>query len=161
MTLSFDFESLELRCLLSAAFDLIGLTALRSDPAFSDIDGRGVSVAVIDTGLDTTHPLIAPNYLAGADEVNGGTTPTVTNPHGTHVAGIIGARADSSRGFDGGVAPHVGLIGINVFSSSSGGEVSADNRSIEKALQWVIDHHTQYKIVAVNMSLGSGFYTSA
>jgi Ca2+-binding RTX toxin-like protein len=156
----FDVEPLELRTLLSAAFDLIGVTALRNDPNFSGIDGSGVAVAVIDTGLDKNHPLIAANYLAGADLVNGGDNPTVVNPHGTHVAGIIGAKPDASRGFDGGVAPGVGLIGLNVFSQGSGGEVTADNRSIEKALQWVISNYKTYHIVAVNMSLGSGFYTS-
>src|SRR5437870_2976751 len=153
-------EPLELRTLLSAAFDLIGVTALRHDPNFSGIDGRGVSVAVIDTGLDKTHPLLAPNFVAGADLVSGGTNPTVVNPHGTHVAGIIGAKPDSSRGFDGGVAPGVGLIGLQVFSQGSGGEVTASNRSIEKALQWVISNYKKYNIIAVNMSLGSGFYKS-
>ena len=70
------FDPLECRTLLSAAYDLIGLTALRSDQIFKDIDGRGVAVAVIDTGLDTTHPLLSPNYLAGADLTTGGSTPT-------------------------------------------------------------------------------------
>src|SRR5438552_16810841 len=110
------FDPLECRTLLSAAYDLIGLTALRSDQIFKDIDGRGVAVAVIDTGLDTTHPLLSPNYLAGADLTTGGSTPTVVNPHGTHVAGIIGSKPDANRGYDGGVAPGVGLIGLQVFT---------------------------------------------
>ncbi len=154
-------ETLEPRTLLSAAFDLIGLTALRNDPLFSTIDGGGVSVAVIDTGLDASHPLIAPNFVAGRDVVRGVDVPTVVNPHGTHVAGIVGARADASRGFDGGVAPGVGLIGINVFTQGAGGEVSASNRNIERALQWVINNRARFNIVAVNMSLGAGFFTSA
>src|SRR5262245_24861506 len=155
-------EILEIRSLLSAAaFDLIGVTALRNDPAFAGIDGSGVSVAVIDTGLDKSHPLIAPNFLAGADITTGGSNPTVVSPHGTHVAGIIGSRPDATRGYGGGVAPRVGLIGLNVFTQGTGGDVSADNRDVEKALQWVLDHRAQYHIVAVNMSLGSGFYTSA
>lgn len=153
-------EFLEIRALLNAAYDLVGITALRSDPNFSNIDGRGVSVAVIDTGLDISHPLISPNYRAGADIVTGASTPTVTNPHGTHVAGIVGSKPDASRGYEGGVATGTGLIGLQVFTQGGNGEVGADNRSIERALQWVIDHRTQYNIVAVNMSLGGGFYTS-
>jgi len=153
-------ELLEPRLLLSAAYDLIGLTQARNDPAFSTIDGGGVSVAVIDTGLDINHPLIAPNYVAGANIVTGGTVPTVVNPHGTHVAGIVGARPDPARNYDGGVAPGVGLIGLNVFRQTSSGDVGADNRTIERALQWVLDNRARYNIVAVNMSLGSGFYTS-
>ncbi len=154
------WDLLENRRLFSAAFDLIGLTALRKDPAFTSIDGSGVSVAVLDTGLDITHPLIAPNYLAGYDAITGGSKPTVMNPHGTHVAGIIGSIPDSSRGYEGGVAPKVGLIGINVFQKDSSGDVSASNRSIEAGLQWVLDHRAQYHIVAVNMSLGEGIFTS-
>ena len=153
-------DLLEQRRLMSAAFDLIGVTDLRNDGTLSGIDGGGVSVAVIDTGLDINHPLISPNFVAGADIVGGGSNPTVVNAHGTHVAGIVGSIPDPSRGYDGGVAPGVGLIGLNVFSQTSGGEVGADNRSIERALQWVLDNRAQYNIVAVNMSLGSGFYTS-
>src|SRR5215216_5224142 len=82
------FELLEPRCLL-AAFDLIGLTALRNDPAFAGIDGSGVSVAVIDTGVDFTHPLLQSAFVAGADIARGGSDPTPTDPHGTHVAGIV------------------------------------------------------------------------
>ncbi|HMB95473.1 MAG TPA: S8 family serine peptidase, partial [Tepidisphaeraceae bacterium] len=156
----FIIERLEVRSLLSAAFDLIGVTALRNDPTLSNIDGRGVSVAVIDTGLDTTHPLIAPNYITGEDITTGGSTPTVVDPHGTHVAGIIGSLPDPSRNYDGGVAPHVGIIALNVFTKGSDGTLGATNQNIEKALQWVIDHHSKYNIVAVNMSLGSGIFTS-
>ena len=160
MTSSCRSEPLEPRLVLSAAFDLIGVTAARADPLFAGIDGDGVSVAVIDTGLDVNHPLIAPNFVAGVDIVSGANTPTVVNPHGTHVAGIVGARPDPSRGYTGGVAPGVGLIGLNVFRQTGGGEVGADNRSIERALQWVLDNRARFNIVAVNMSLGSGFYTS-
>ena len=104
-------ESLEARLVFSAALDLIGVDALRADPAFAGIDGSGVSVAVIDTGVDHTHGLIAPGYVGGADIVTGGGFPTPVHEHGTHVAGIVGARD-----FDIGVAPDTGIIGLQVFS---------------------------------------------
>jgi subtilisin family serine protease/Ca2+-binding RTX toxin-like protein len=154
-------EPIEIRRLLSAMLDLIGATALRADPLYAGIDGGGTSVAIIDTGLDTTHPLLSTNYRAGYNAVTGGSTPTVTNGHGTHVAGIVAGEADAARGYDGGVAPGTGLVGINVFSQIAGGDVGADNNSIQRALQWVLDNRATYNIVAVNMSLGSGFYTSA
>lgn len=97
------------------AFDLIGLTKLRNDPEFADIDGSGLSVAVIDTGLDRTHPLLEPNYITGIDFVNGGDNPVDNQGHGTHVSGIVGA----SDG-DIGVAPKVGLIGLQVFEQNGG-----------------------------------------
>lgn len=136
---------------LNPAFDLIGLTALRNDPRFADIDGSGVSVAVIDTGLDRTHPLLAGNVVAGIDLVFGGDDPVDRFGHGTHVAGTIGATDQNI-----GVAPDVDLIGLQVFQSGG----SAANTTIEDALEWVAANRQEYNIVAVNMSLGSGFFSS-
>lgn len=136
---------------VNPAFDLIGLTELRNDPQFADIDGSGVSVAIIDTGLDRTHSLLEGNYITGVDFVNGGNNPVDRADHGTHVAGIVGAT-DANIG----VARDVGLIGLQVFERNG----NAYNSTIEDALVWVLDNHEEYNIVAVNMSLGSGFYRS-
>ncbi|MBD2093127.1 DVUA0089 family protein [Microcoleus sp. FACHB-1515] len=135
----------------NAAFDLIGLTQLRNDPRFAGIDGSGMSVAVIDTGLDRTHPLLQPNYIAGVDFVNGGDNPIDRDDHGTHVSGTIGARNG-----DIGVAPDVRLIGLQVFEPSG----FTNFTTVEDALEWVLANRQRYNIVAVNMSLGSGFYQS-
>ncbi|WP_392533934.1 S8 family serine peptidase [Nostoc sp. C117] len=136
----------------SPAFDLIGLTQLRNNSVFAGIDGSGMTVAVIDTGLDHTHSLLDDNYITGKDFVYGDDEPEDGEGHGTHVAGIIGAEDPNI-----GVAPDVKLIGLKVFDDNGG---SATNTDIEAALQWVIDNKDRYNIVAVNMSLGSGFYTS-
>src|SRR5262249_15522194 len=126
-------EALEDRTVLSPAFDLIGVSALRRDPAFADIDGRGVSVAIIDSGLDINHPLLPPGFVSGADLVYGGPTPTPTYDHGTHVAGIVGARHP-----DIGVAPGVGLIGLQIGARSSGGRPAVpQTQAILNALEWV------------------------
>src|SRR5262245_5145697 len=146
-------EELERRRLLtSPAFDLIGLTAARNDALFAGIDGAGVAVAVIDTGLDGTHPLLAPHFEGGYNFIDNTTTPTDTQGHGTHVAGSVGATNP-----DIGVAAGAGLIRLRAVRDNGG----ARNQTITQALQWVLDHRAQYNIVAVNMSLGAGFYTSA
>ena len=157
-------EALEPRILLSAANDLIGVTALRADPTFAGIDGSGVSVVVIDTGVDVTHPLIAGNYVfdatsggpVGQDFAFGGSNPVPVDLHGTHVAGIIGATDPDIS-----VAPGVNLIGLQVFQAPAPGEDGqprAYDNAIEAALQWSIEHREEYNIVAVNMSLGGGEY---
>src|SRR5881394_582120 len=102
-------DLLEPRYLLSAALDLIGVTALRADPTLAGIDGSGVSVAIIDTGVDFTHPLLAPAQVAAHDFVRNNNQALPTDEHGTHVAGIVGARDT-----DIGVAPAVGLVGLQV-----------------------------------------------
>lgn len=134
---------------INPAFDLIGLTQLRNDPRFAGIDGSGFSVAVIDSRMDFSHPALQPNFRTFVNFTD--------NPfpdfHGTHVSGTVGARDENI-----GVAPDVGLIGLNVFPSDP--NLGAQNNDIGRALQWVLDNYQQYNITAVNMSLGGGFYTS-
>ena len=131
------------------AFDLIGLTQLRNDPQFSGINGSGLSVAIIDSGIDTDHPLLAPNYVAGYDFFDGDGDPSDPDGHGTHVAGTIGATDETI-----GVAPEVGLIGLRVLDSNGGSLFE-----VEDALEWIFDNREQYNITAVNLSSGLGFFT--
>ncbi|MEL6495771.1 MAG: S8 family serine peptidase [Cyanobacteria bacterium J06623_7] len=132
------------------AFDLMGLTRLRNDSDFAGIDGSGFSVAVIDTGLDTNHSLIAPNYVAGYDFIDSDNDPSDPVGHGTHIAGTIGATDESI-----GVATDVGLIGLRALDRNGDAPVS----KIEAALQWVYEYQEEYNITAVNLSLGAGFFT--
>ena len=131
------------------AFDLIGLTRLRNE--FPGIDGSNLAVAVIDTGIEYNHSLLAPNYVTGVDFVDNDGDPRDDQGHGTHVAGTVGATDETV-----GVAPDVDIIALDVFPSNG----LASTFDVNRALQWVLDNHEQYKIVAVNMSLGFGFFTS-
>ena len=138
---------------VNPAFDLIGLTDLRNDPDFKNIDGTGADVVVIDTGLDATHPLLDDNYKLGYDFVNEDINPNDLDDHGTHVAGTIGAENENI-----GVAPDVGLIGFKIAEDSELNE-QAITDALQQVLDEVTDPNTQTNIVAVNLSLGGGFYT--
>ena len=139
---------------INPAFDLIGLTDLRNDPNFAGIDGTGFDVVVIDSGLDRTHPLLDGNYRFGIDYIDDDIDPNDLVDHGTHVSGIIGAENENI-----GVAPDVGLIGLKVSES-----IQIDNLAVLESLQWVLGEvrnpDSEYNIVAVNLSLGGGFYNS-
>ena len=54
-------------------------------------------VAVLDTGVDSSHPDLRGSLVAGYDVVDGDTLPDDLHGHGTAVAGIIGAQAGSAR----------------------------------------------------------------
>jgi subtilisin family serine protease len=132
---------------------LIGL-----DRAFANhgYRGQGYSVAVIDTGIDYNHADLGGGWgnrvVAGYDFVNNDADPKDDNGHGTHVAGIIGS---SSKTYSG-VAPGVNLIALKVLDAGGNGKFG----DVEAALKWVLNHRAQYNIVAVNLSLGSGNYSS-
>jgi subtilisin family serine protease len=138
---------------VNPAFDLIGLTDLRNDPDFKNIDGTGADVVVIDTGLDATHPLLDDNYKLGYDFVNEDINPNDLDNHGTHVAGTIGAENENI-----GVAPDVGLIGLKIAEDRQLNEQAIAD-ALQQVLDEVTDPNTQTNIVAVNLSLGGGFYT--
>lgn len=156
-------EPLERRDLLSAA-SLVGLDTFRADPRFTGIDGRGYSVAVIDTGATLDHPFLGPDLDANgvadrivyqydfADADADATDGSGTN-HGSHVTSIL-ASADALYG---GVAPGTNLVILKVFSN---GVRDADYGHVEQALAWVADHAAEYNIVAVNLSLGEGNYSA-
>lgn len=145
------FEGLESRVHLNAAFDYVGITQLRNDPVFAGIDGTGIGVAVLDTGLDRTNTLLAPGYAGGRNIVDGGDNPIDRQDHGTHVAGIIGARNPEI-----GVAFDSSLIGVKVLGDNGSGTFTG----IRDGLRWVYDNRVRYNIQVVNMSLGGGFYTN-
>ena len=93
-----------------------------------DINGSGVKVAVVDTGI-YPHEDLAGKIIAWKDFVNNETTPYDDNGHGTHVAGII-------AGNETGVAPGVSLIGVKVFNS----EGYSNTSTVIEGFQWAAEN---------------------
>jgi subtilisin len=99
--------------------------------------GAGVKVAVIDSGIDYTHPDLAPLYAGGYDFVNGDSDPLDDKGHGTHCAGTI-AAVDDDAGVVG-VAPNVQLYALKVLDSSGSGSWS----DILAAMDWCVKNKIQ------------------
>ncbi len=110
--------------------------------------GAGVVVAVIDTGIYTSHPDLSTNILNSGTSCINRTTSNDDNGHGTHVAGTI-AALDNSFGVVG-VAPKAKLIPVKVLDRNGSGTWS----SVICGIDWVTAHATQYNIKVANMSLG-------
>ncbi|MFO0910572.1 MAG: S8 family serine peptidase [Isosphaeraceae bacterium] len=165
-----DMESLEIRSLLSIGLGspstvgsgsgvastgvdaIIGATAARQQ---FQVDGSGMSVAVIDAGVNYATASLGSGYgaghkvVGGYDFAYGDTDPqSLAIQHGTEVSNLI-ASTDASHT---GVAPAANIVALRVFDDSDNG----DFNKVADALQWVIDHHDTYNITVVNLSLSDG-----
>lgn len=125
--------------------------------------GDGVSIAIIDTGIDCTHPDLDANCAGGYNFVANapfpGTGPFDDYGHGTHVAGIV-AALDNGSGVVG-VAPQADLYALKVCDSSG----SCPTSDIVAAMQWAADPNgdgeTDDHLDVANLSLGSRFSSTA
>jgi len=118
------------------------------------IDGTGVKIAIIDTGIDYTHEDLDDNYnIGGYDFVNDDLDPfdDSWNGHGTHVAGI--AAAENNGVGVVGVAPNASLYAVKSLSGSNFGVASW----IIAGIEWAKDNNMDIVV----MSLGSSEYSKS
>jgi subtilisin family serine protease len=109
------------------------------------LKGQGIRIAVIDTGIDDTHPDFAGRIRAMESFVDD--TPRDENGHGTHVAGIVAGSGAKSGGKYVGVAPEADLYVAKVLDGDGSGSMSGVMAGIEWA---VLDQNVQI----INLSLG-------
>jgi subtilisin family serine protease len=111
--------------------------------------GAGITVAVVDSGVQANHPDLSGRVRPGAAIVNGavqnGGGATDVNGHGTHVAGIVGA-AENGVGVVG-IAPQVTILPVRVLDAQGVGP----NSDIGKGITWAVDHGAK----VINVSIGS------
>ncbi len=112
--------------------------------------GAGVGVAVLDTGIDLTHPDLAANIIAGKNCLSTRKNANDDNGHGSHVAGTI-AALNNGIGVVG-VAPQAKLAAVKVLNSQGSGTWS----SIICGLDWVKANAAALNLKVVNMSLSGG-----
>ena len=113
------------------------------------IDGRGVTVAMIDTGV-AHHADFGDRVVARVDFTPGGAGDDQFG-HGTHLAGVIAGDGGASAGKWRGVAPGADLVSVKV----AGADGSTDVSVVIAALQWVVMHRDQYGIKVLNLSFGT------
>ncbi len=128
---------------VSAAEVPWGIARVNAPAAWSVTQGEGVRVAVIDTGIDASHPDLRANVAGGYSALGGSWFDD--NDHGTHVSGTIAAALDG-RGVVG-VAPKARLYAVKVLDKKGGARLS----SIIKGLVWAGKNNMQ----VANMSLGA------
>ena len=126
---------------------------IRVADAWQNSTGAGVTVAVIDSGVDAAHPDLQGNVLSGYDAIaNQAGVSTDPNGHGTHVAGTIAAVTGNGVGVSA-IAPDTKILPVKVLDANGSGYMS----DTAEGIIWATDHGAG----VINMSLGSGQQVTA
>lgn len=115
------------------------------------MDGRGVTIAVLDTGM-TMHPDLSGRPLCFRDFVKHRELIYDNNGHGTHVCGILCGSGTLSGGRFRGIAPEARLVIGKVLDEK--GEGSAE--TMLEGMNWVLEVREKYRIRILNISVGIG-----
>ena len=113
-----------------------------------DLNGHGITVALIDSGLSNVAAIDNGRVLARVSFVPGNRNGFDGFGHGTHIAGIIGGSGD--RGAVRGIAPGVNFVSLKVLDDRGAGQVS----QVIQAIDWTIANRERFGIRILNMSLG-------
>jgi hypothetical protein len=122
------------------------LNGLRMDRVWDIAKGAGVTVAVLDSGVDLDHPDLAGQLVTGRNILNPAKSVQDDNGHGTMTAGIVVAKRGNGRGISG-IAPSAKVMPIKVID----GDGFGSDADIAEGLDWAVSHGAD----VVNMSLGS------
>jgi type VII secretion-associated serine protease mycosin len=123
------------------------LDKISTPAAWESSTGSDVVVAVVDTGVDGSHPDLAGQLLPGLDAITDTTGGDDDgNGHGTHVAGTVAAVAGNGEGVAG-FAPDAKILPIKVLGADGSGYVS----DTAQGIVWAADNGAH----VINLSLGS------
>ncbi len=138
----------ELSILLSETIPQINADSARE----SGYRGRGIRVAVIDTGVDSDHPMLEGRVIAQAN-FSSDITADDLQGHGTHIAGII-AGSSKEEGYNG-VASEALIINAKAMNANGKGTISSIIQAISFSLNPDNDTSTNDGARIINMSLGA------
>ncbi|MBN1636966.1 MAG: peptidase S8 [Deltaproteobacteria bacterium] len=128
-----------------------GHTKIQSTSAWDISKGNNsISIAIIDSGIDETHPDLAGKIVAGYDFVDDDTNPHDEHGHGTHVSGIAAAQTNNSVGIAG-AAWQTMIMPLRVLDEHGDGS----NSDISDAIVWAYQHGAKI----INMSLGGSTFS--
>ncbi len=116
---------------LQWALDAIHLGDLLGTKGKPVAAGAGTVVAVVDSGVDGSHPDLAGRVIAGPDFIDGG-APDDPQGHGTHMSGIIAAATGNGAG-GAGIAPGASILSVRVLNDRNAGSAYTVARGIDAA----------------------------
>src|SRR2546425_7289627 len=130
-----------------------GADAVRTQTATTKLDGSGIGIAVLDSGMDGGHKSFQGyNYntrVIFSKDFTGLVSTNDDYGHGSHVASIAAGNGMVSTGAYLGIAPNARIINLRVLDSNGAGSVSV----LLSGLDWIMSNHAAYNIRVVNISL--------
>jgi serine protease AprX len=120
------------------------------------LDGAGVGVATIDSGISSSHADLDGRVVHFVDFVNGQPQPYDDYGHGTHVAGIIAGSGHDSNGVHRGVAPGAHLVVLKALDVRGNGFTS----NVIAAIDYAVANRDTFNIRVINLSVAAGVYES-
>ncbi|MGW2520271.1 type VII secretion-associated serine protease mycosin [Streptomyces sp. NPDC001617] len=134
------------------------LDAMHTQQAWQTTKGRGITVAVLDTGVEADHPDLVGNVLQGKDMIGFGAKEgdRAWARHGTAMAGIIAAHGHGPGDADGvmGIAPEAKILPVRVIledgDTARGKARSTRGNALAEGIRWAADHGAD----VINLSLG-------
>ncbi|HYG12019.1 MAG TPA: S8 family serine peptidase, partial [Pyrinomonadaceae bacterium] len=129
-----------------------GTDAARNLGGKTTYDGAGIGIAVLDSGIDTTHKSFFDGKISSVSYSQDFTGENRTDDpfgHGTHVASAIVGSLSLQSGAYGGIAPRARVVNLRVLNSHGTGTVT----TVLRALNWLVPNRAKYNIRVVNMSL--------
>jgi serine protease len=146
-SLSKDIESIEPNYIYHKYSKQWHLRSIHIEQAWEENRGKGITVAIIDTGVSKVPDLEQTEFVKGYDFVNDKVNADDDNGHGTHVAGTVAQSTNNNYGVAG-IAYEAKIMPLKVLSGSGGGTIS----DIAEAIRFAADN----KANIINMSLGGG-----
>ncbi|MBF0497518.1 MAG: S8 family serine peptidase [Deltaproteobacteria bacterium] len=129
--------------------------------------GVGVAVAIVDTGVDYTHPKLGGGNFPNAKVIGGynfgdlNTDPMDCQGHGTACAGIAAGDPGDEGDYIGGIAPEAKIYALKIIEGCAGSAVTS---GIADAWDWCVTHKNDnpaYPIMVISTSFGGSYYTSS
>jgi thermitase len=130
-----------------------GLQTTQTNLAWDIAQGNSTQeIAVLDTGVDYTHPDLDGKTIKGYDFVDNDNAPMDANGHGTHVAGIAAAETNNATGIAG-TAPNTKILAVRVLDANGSGTLE----DVADGIRYAADSGAE----VINMSLGCDCHTVA
>ena len=143
---------------IQSSVDAADVESIGADQVWAGSDnvqpqtGKGIAVAVIDSGINTAHNAFAKGRVLFTKDFTGGDGKDGYG-HGTHVAAIIAGQAGKTvetKDYRG-IAPGAYLLNLRVLGDDGSGTLS----DVIEAIDWTIEHRHDYNVRIINLSLGA------